>query len=446
LTQTFVRALGILAAIVVLGTLVYKLGQGNVREEYVIENGRKKVVIEWYNYGTTTEFLDLYESLIRDFEKTHPNIKIRPNWVMGDTGYEAKLLTLIAGQIPPDIVHVTYNNFPLFASRGILQDLTPLIESDPTFRVEDYYPQVLDGMRVGGRLYGIPSDFSTILLFYNKNLFDKYKVPYPDETWDWNKFLWAAKKLTADTDGDGLIDQFGFSNVAAYNRWPAWVWMAGGDIMTPDLKRCLMDQPEAIRGLKFDIELSTKHHVSPTVGDTTTGDFEQMFMSEQVAMIADSRYAYKKFLGLASRKTVNMPFRWDLAHRPKGPVRRATTFIWGGNVMLKSSKHKKEAWEFLKYISEKEGARLSLKLGNACSPYRPSERWPEAHPKNAPPSDHLFLQAIRYAKMAPNPPPYSEFTPAQERLSDAWPKLRTPEEVCKRFAEDVNRAVSGEVW
>ena len=54
-----------------------------------------------------------------------------------------------------------------------------------------------------GKLYGLPSDFSTIALVYNKDMFDKYGVPYPDDTWDWDKFLWAAKKFTKDTDGDG---------------------------------------------------------------------------------------------------------------------------------------------------------------------------------------------------------------------------------------------------
>ena len=46
-------------------------------------------------------------------------------------------------------------------------------------------------------------------MYYNKDMFDKYKLPYPDETWDWDKYLEVAKKLTLDTNGDGQIDQWG---------------------------------------------------------------------------------------------------------------------------------------------------------------------------------------------------------------------------------------------
>ena len=89
-----------------------------------------RVIVEWFNYATP-EFLDLYNDyLIPQFEKTHPKIKIRLNSSPGDTGYEAKLLTLIAGKIAPDIVHVTQANFPMLASKGILLTLNPARRRD----------------------------------------------------------------------------------------------------------------------------------------------------------------------------------------------------------------------------------------------------------------------------------------------------------------------------
>lgn len=423
------------AIIAIVVPLVSWVAKPKERVEY--EDG--KVVIEWYNYATP-EFLKLYtDHLIPEFERMHPDVKIRLNSSLGDTGYDAKLLTLIAGELSPDVIHVTQQNFPFYAVKDILLDVNPLIEKDPEFNIEDYFEPVMDGMRYRGKLLGLPSDFSTIVLLYNKRLFDKYGVPYPDETWDWERFFRAAKQLTRDTDGDGAIDQFGFVNVESYNRWPAWVWMNGGAIFSPDMNRCTMDAPESIEGLKFYIDLSVKHKVAPTAAQSIGQDFEELFLTERAAMIADSRYAYKRFVK-------GVPFPWDAAPMPKGKV-RATTFIWGGNSILKSTKHPKEAWEFLKFLSGYEGAVLNVKAGNALPAYK-KVAMSDMVLKSAisPPNDRAFLDAISYGRQAPFPPQFSEFNQAMMKLDAAWLGLKPVAEVCEEFAKDVNEAISGDVW
>lgn len=431
------KILTFIAIAVAFAAIIKVVFTPNVRPEYD-EKGR--VIVEWFNYATP-EFLDLYNTyLIPEFEKKHPNIKIRLNASLGDTGYEAKLMTLIAGKIAPDIVHVTQQNFPMLASKGILMNINPFIAKDRQFDINDYFKPVTDGMLFQGNLYGLPSDFSTIALVYNKDMFDKYGVPYPDATWDWNKFLWAAKKLSKDTDGDGQIDQFGFVNANSYNRWPAWVWMNGGEIMSPDLKKCLLDQPDAIGGLQFYVNLSVKEHVAPTSTQNLGQSFEDMFKSERAAMIADSRYAYKFF-------AKGMTFKWDVAPMPRGKAGRYTTFIWGGNCMLSSTKHPKEAWEFLKFLSGKEGALLNVKAGNAFPAYK-KVAVSDAVLKSplSPLNDKVFLDAIPYGRQAPFPIQYAEYNQAMVKMDEAWAGRETVPDICKQFAKDVNIAVTGEVW
>ena len=429
------RALIYAAIIVIAVPLLSWVAKPKERVEY--EDG--KIVIEWYNYATP-EFLKLYtDHLIPEFESTHPNIKIRLNSSMGDTGYDAKLMTLIAGKLSPDVIHVTQQNFPFYAVKDILLDVNPFIENDPNFDINDYFEPVVDGMRYQGKLLGLPSDFSTIVLLYNKRLFDKYDVPYPDYTWDWDKFLWAAKTLTRDTDGDGVIDQFGFVNIRSYNRWPAWVWMNGGRIFSPDMKRCMLDDPKSIEGMKFYVDLSTKYHVAPSVAESTGQDFQELFLTERAAMIADSRYAYKRF-------AKGVPFPWDAAPMPKGR-HRVTTFIWGGNAILGSTKHPRESWEFLKFLSGYEGALLNVKAGNALPAYK-KVAMSDMVLKSpiSPPNDKAYIEAIAYGRQAPFPPQFSEFVQAIMKLDAAFLGLEPTEEVCREFAKDVNEAISGEVW
>src|ERR1051325_4721750 len=154
----------------------------------------------------------------------------------------------------------------------------------------------MNGMRADGKLYGLPSDFSTIVMFYNQDLFDKYGVEYPREDWTWSDYLDKARQLTRDTDGDGHTDIWGTMNTNAYNRWPAWVWMNGGELFTPDNKICTLDDPKCIEGLRFYLDLSCKHHVAPTPAQTMglAQDMDKQFASQMVAMVANSRYPYKQ--------------------------------------------------------------------------------------------------------------------------------------------------------
>lgn len=431
------RVLTCLVVLIVAVPLGLWVLQPKVRPEYD-EKGR--VIIEWYTYATP-EFLELYDKyLIPEFERTHPHVKIRLNSSMGDTGYDAKLLTLVAGKIAPDIVHITQQNFPFYAAKGLLMDLNPVIAADPDFTIGDYFEPVMDGLRYQGKLLGLPSDFSTIALIYNKKLFDEAGVTYPDKTWDWERFLWAARKLTKDTDGDGATDQFGFVNINAYNRWPAWVWANGGDILSRDMKKCMMDDPKSIRGLEFYVNLSLKENVAPTATQNLGQSFQEMFMAQRAAMIADSRYAYKIF-------SKGLEFPWDVAHMPKGPVRRSTTFIWGGNCILSSTKHPAETWEFLKFLSGKEGALLNVKAGNALPAYKKVAMSDEVlKSATSPENDHIFIEAIEYGRQAPFPPQFTEFNRAMTNFEAAWLGYDTVENACRKFAEEVNAAVGGAVW
>lgn len=400
------------------------------------------VTLHFYNYASP-EFLKLYEhDLIPAFERKHPGIKIVMNTSMGDAGYDAKLLTLIAGGMPPDLFHVTQQNFPFYAARDVLMPVDEAAKGDPAFQLNDYFAPVVDGLRWKDRLLGLPSDFSSIVILYNKDLFDRHGVPYPKPDWTVTDFLRTCRALTHDTNGDGHNDVYGFAGAAFYNRWPAWVWMAGGDILNKDQTRCVMDSPQAIEGLTFYANLSLKEHVAPTPAQSMGQDFEDLFASQTAAMIADSRYAYKRFL-----KGRGLKFRWDLAPTPRWRT-RATTFIWGGNCILRSTKHPKEAWEFLKFLSGPEGAAINLKAGNALPANKVAAEGEILHPSNAntPKHDRYFIDAVAYGRTAPFPPQIAEYNAAMADLQDCFSGIKPVDKACKGFTVDVNELLSGKVF
>jgi multiple sugar transport system substrate-binding protein len=403
------------------------------------------VTLDFFNYASP-EFLDLYNKrLIPAFEAANPKIRIRMTTNLGDAGYDAKLLTMIAGGIAPDLFHVTQQNFPFYAAKGVILPCDELAAADPAFSPETLYETVVNGMRYEGKLLGLPSDFSTIVMLYNQDLFDQYGVNYPAENWTWADFLDASRRLTRDQNGDGYTDVYGTNNPNAYNRWPAWVWMNGGDVFSPDLSRCTMDTPEAINGLQFYVDLARRYGVAPTPIQSAEMEglrLQEMFGSGRLGIVAESRYQYKKFL-----RGRGVPFRWDAAPMPKGKE-LATTFIWGGNCILASTKHPRESWEFLKFLAGPEGASANLDGGNALPVYRPAADAEVANPRHprTPKHDHYFIDAIDYARVAPAPEQFAEVSLAMAGLHDAFLGLKTVREACIRFTNEVNDVLGGRVF
>jgi multiple sugar transport system substrate-binding protein len=395
-----------------------------------------RVTIDFYTYSTPADLV-LYEKQLHPaFTKAHPYIDLRFNLSLGDAGYDAKLLTLIAGKIAPDVFHVTQQNFPFYAAKDILLPLDDFLRNDPEVSLDDFYPRVVDGMRYKGQLVGLPTDFSTIVTFYNQTLVERAKLAPPADDWTWDDYLSMCRALTRRPE------VFGTSNPSAYNRWPAWVWMNGGDIFTPDVSRCTMDTPEAIEGLKFYVDLSLKHNVAPTLSQSLGQNFQDLFASGLVAVIADSRFSYKRF-----NRGKGLPFKWDVAPVPRGKS-QATTFIWGGNCILKSTKHPREAWELVKYLSGPPGAAINIAAGNALPAHRPSAERAVREPTDpkTPKRDVAFLDAIAYGRQAPFPAQYAEFNAAMSELNDAFLGIIPVDEACRRFTNEVNGVLAGGVF
>src|SRR5215207_6232102 len=121
------------------------------------------------------------EQQIAAFKELHPNITVEPQVVPWDD-YWTKLQTGVAGGSTYDVFWMNARNLPVYASQGALVPIQPLIDDESIDA--DAYPEALRRIYTfDGTVYGIPRDFDTIALFYNKDLFDKAGVEYPTGDW-----------------------------------------------------------------------------------------------------------------------------------------------------------------------------------------------------------------------------------------------------------------------
>jgi len=380
-------------------------------------------------WGTAADEKTWNEKL-KLFYKDHPHIRVRLEFTPWERTFD-KLLISTAGGKAPDASIISSIWFVPCAAKGLLEDLGPYVERDKNFDIEDFYPAAINGWgQYGGKLYAIPAGIDIYAMYYNKTMFDKYGVPYPDETWDWNKYLWAAKKLTKDLDGDGRTDQWGTTQ----NMWQTYVWQNGGDIVDKTGKKCLLDRPEAIEALQFMGDLRDKYHVAPTAAELADIGTKNLFTNGKVGMYFSGSWAVPLYF---EKEIKN--FEYDVAPVPKGKY-RATFFGGASYAILKGSKHKKEAWELVKFMVRREALReRAIKEQVVPSRISVAESNAFLHLSGPPKHRKVFLDAIAYGRTLPALPASREMSYIiDNELHPVLSGKKKAADVCPDLAKKIN--------
>ena len=167
-----------------------------------------KVTIEFWNgFDPVDSGLDglHHEEKYAEYEKLNPGIDIVHNIMNYDQTREKAIISGQAGT-GPELIHMLGEWVPEFVQMGLLTDVTDEMKS-----WEDYtaFPEsTWKVATVDGRIYGIPSVASTRVLVYREDLLMEAGLDVPKT---WNDLRKVAKALTKDTDGDGVIDVYGFA-------------------------------------------------------------------------------------------------------------------------------------------------------------------------------------------------------------------------------------------
>jgi len=127
------------------------------------------VEITYMMWGSPEE-LAVWEQIVADFEAANPGITVKVDVSDWDS-YWSRLKTLYAGGTPPDVFAMDGPLYPDWQSRGVLLNLQPYIDKSPEL-LDGIYPATLSTYQRDGAYYGLPRDFQTITLFYNKDMFD----------------------------------------------------------------------------------------------------------------------------------------------------------------------------------------------------------------------------------------------------------------------------------
>ncbi len=355
---------------------------------------------------------EVWNQIARAFEAANPDIKIDVQLSDWDSYWE-KLRVTVAGVTPPDVFAMSPPLYPDWQSRGVLLNLQPWIDADPAM-LDGVYPVTLEAYKTPQGYFGLPRDFQTIVLYYNKAMFDAGGLAYPTDVWTWDDLRTAAKALTTDRDGDGKVDQWGFT-ADAYGPEALIapvVRCYGGDLVDVAAGKTLLGSPEALAGLAV---------IDGLYADGSMPNDQQVeslgwdpFLAGGAAMTLSGHWSVPDYSAL--------PFAWDIVAIPKGPMGRVTTTNSAGFVVSRDSKAPDAAVAFVKFATGVEGQRLAASTGLAV-PIREAVAQSDVYLKqaSAPINHALFIDALAYARPLPVFRGYEEWGAALgDGLSMVW--------------------------
>lgn len=354
----------------------------------------EKVELTFMAWGAPEELV-VWQMIADEFNAANPNITVNMDVSDWDS-YWTKLNTLFAGKTPPDVFAMDAPLFLDWQSRGVLLNLQPYIDASPGF-LDGIFEGPLKGYKLTDGYYGLPRDFQTIVMFYNKDMFDAASLAYPKEGWTWSDVQKAAKQLTKDNNGDGKTDQYGFSCDLWDMElcWSEAIWSYGGDVISPDFTKTLIGEPKAREAWKVFHDMM---FVDKSMPDTiAAGEFgEDLFQAGIVALWPMGHWAVPGY--------ATVEFNWDVAPMPTGPAGQATSVNSAGFVIAKDTKYPQETWEFVKFALSQTGQTRLTELGFAIPVLKSVAESPiflDQKVGELVINQNVFLDSLAFAHMKP---------------------------------------------
>jgi len=273
----------------------------------------------------------IYEPLVKTFESLHPDIHVQlVSWeeAVGDNlPWSVGAATRLA--VATDTAVMLTGFSPSVTRQGLLRDLTPFLEADPSFEPREFWPGILDAYRWDGGTWAIPSEFHLWLLLYDRNALDASDLATPQPDWTRDEFLEMARALTL-RQGD-TVERYGFVDDYFMGLWGMVnaAWSKDDD----DRPIPTLDDPSLTEQIQWYADLALRHGVMPRP-DT-------------------------KELATAAMWPVEVPFR-DAGPRPDrfglvpfpSASERGTPFSSSALVMSAGTTHPNAAWQWIAFLSQ----------------------------------------------------------------------------------------------
>lgn len=349
-----------------------------------------------YTPGAATATGKLTDAAVAAFTKANPNVKVQVTGYTGDQAGFTKLSQALQSQGTVDVFRTSADELPLLMKQGLV---TPIDNFLTASDKADIYPQVLDSIKINGKIASWPLWVPPVGMYLNLDIFKERNVQVPSDTWTYDDFVNIAKQLTfTRANGDKVYGYTVLIDPGVVNGWP-FILGDGATILSSDNKQYTMNSAQGISGLQKLVDLHQKYQVTPPdFGAQSQTDITTGFSQKKVfAMYSEPSGASVNYKALG--------LNFDVKSMPI--CGRGTPFTMGGIGLIavasiQDSNRLKAAMDLGRYLTSGQiskdvpgyylapGARKSAQVSDPISKFVP------------------FV-------------PYTAFTP----LIAQWPQIRT---------------------
>lgn len=325
------RRLFALFIVALVGLLALSGAVTNVRAQ-------QKTVLTFWN-GFTGPDRPAVEELVKRYNETNTdNVEIQMEIIPWDSLLQKLLSTMSTGQ-GPDLAGFNFNYVPQYAKSGYILDLTEYMVAGTDLDPANWPPALVERLKYEGKFYAAPMNFATLMMYYNKDLFQAAGLDPDKPPADWDSWIAAIRKLTDPSKG-----QYGIAigERQTIPNWPILLWGNGGDVVK-DGKSFLASE-ESLGALKLWGPLVRDEKVSPY--GLTGAEADKLFETGKAAMSITGPWMVNGFLA------ANLNF--DVAPIPAGPAGPVTLADTVVIVVNAKTQAKDAAINFVKYWNSKE--------------------------------------------------------------------------------------------
>lgn len=337
----------------------------------------------------------------------------------------------------PDVFWMNSNEISRYSEYNMLLDLTDKIAASDKVDLTKFPKEIVEIYKwQGKKQYAVPKDIDTVALWYNKKMFDEAGLSYPDQSWTWDTFKDACKKLTKK-DGS----QYGYALTPSNTQdgWYNLVYDMGGTIITDDKKTSGFAHPGTIKAIEYAYSL-LKDGLTPSYETLVENLPNALFEAGKIAMTTQGSWMLPE---LCNNDYVKA--NCDIAVLPKDAITGKRVSIYNGLGWAAAANTDKpdQAWKLIEYFGSEEAQKKQADLGIVISAYEGSvTNWTKAYPDF---NIQAYLDMMKDVVIRPN----SKSTVTWENMSieklvDVWKGAKSASDVCSDIAKEMNKLLSEE--
>lgn len=336
-----------------------------------------RIIIRFSSWGSQSE-TKILKQLINKYEE-EKNIKIE--FIHIPQNYFQKIHLLFASGLEPDVVFMNNQHIQKYIKANLIEDISSYINS------EDFYEEALNCFKYKNGIYAFPRDISTLVIYYNKEILSKAGINPHKTIYDLKTFINALKEIKKQ-------NIYGINYEADSLYWSYYLAANGGGIISDKTDKLIITTQESKNAIKLYSDMINKYKIMPSKAEIGSKTTAQMFINKEIAMYLGGRWMVPKF-----REVID--FDWDIMEFPTLNNNKLYSDASGWAISSKS-KHKREAIEFVKYLSNENSLKEMANSGLIIPANKNAAKWLIKNDKNKKPKNsEIFLKMLNRTKPTP---------------------------------------------